>query len=153
MKKLLLIVLLASACAGVSPRAKLVVSHQGIQTLLASVDDSERLLCFGSVTLPVDPSVCSTAAMKVGLTNDRHRSIRRSFVKAFNAQIALGVVIGTWVPGEPLDMSQLLLAVEEIDVQLALMNIKSPDISNFIQSILRWKAEIEKLKSLFGGNL
>ena len=156
MKRLgvLSLVLLAACCASVSPRVQLVTAHQGIQTILATADDSERVLCFGSTALPAVATECSTAAAaQVGLTGERHRAIRRAFVKAYDAQIALGAVITAWVRGQPVDMSTLISAASEIDVQLAQMNVKAPNLGKLIKDLLNWKAEIERIRELFGGGL
>ena len=152
MTRLLVVILLTAACAGVSPRAQLVQTHQGIQTLLASVDDAERIVCFGSTTLPSDPTRCSTpAAQTAGLTDARHRAISRAFVKAFDAQIALGAAIAVWQYGQAMDVSLLESAVAEIDAQLAGMNIAIPALAPMFRRLVEWKAEIARFRLLFGG--
>lgn len=147
-----LILIIGLACSSLSPRAQLVTTHDGVEKLLAAVDDSERILCFGSTTMPAVPTKCTTpAAVAAKLTDDRHVALSRALYKAFSAQVALGKVIQTWVPGQPVDMSMLTSAVAEVDVQLALLDIKAPNLSGLLADILKWKAEIERLRALFGG--
>ena len=145
---------LVASCATMSPRAQAVQTHQGIQTLLASVDDAERVLCFGSTALPPAPSRCTTdAARAAGLTDARHQAISRALVKAFSGQVVVGMAISVWQPGQPLDMSQVDAAAADIDRELAQMNAGIPALAPLLAKAREWVAEINRLKALFKGGL
>lgn len=145
------LVLALSACAS-SPRAKLVQTHQSVQMTLATLDDAERVLCWNTTIPPEDSSRCTTeAARTAGLTTERHRAISRAFVKAYDAQLAIGGVIAVWAPGTPVDFTLIDAAAAEIDAQVRLMNVSLPEIAPLIRRIREWQAEITKIKQLFGG--
>lgn len=149
---LALLLALTLACAGVSPRAQVVQTHQGLQTILASFDDAERQLCFGSTTLPARPNVCSTeVATVVGLTNARHRSIQGALARAYTEQIRLGAVIEAWTPGTPLDMSAAFAIATEVNAQLREMNTAVPDLSRLLSLMEAWIRELSRLKVAGGG--
>jgi len=140
------------ACATMSPRAQAVQTHQGIQTLLAAVDDAERVLCFGSTTLPAQPSRCTTdAARTAGLTDARHQALSRALVKAFAGQVAVGTALTVWRPGRPVDMSEVDAAAVEIDRELAQLRTGIPAIAPLITKAREWIAEVNRLKALFQG--
>jgi hypothetical protein len=154
MKRILIVIAvsLSFACGGMTPRAKLVNSHQSIETLLATVDDAERILCFGSVELPRDPTRCTTdLARQAKLTDEKHRAIRLQFIKAYEAQIRLGRVIATWVPGTQVNMDTAVDAVAEISYQLSEMNSSIPDLSFLIKNVKLWLEELNRMKEVFGG--
>lgn len=149
MRRLLVaLLLLLPACASMSPRAQLVQTHQSIEVLLATLDDAERVLCFGSTILPADPTRCTTsAAVLAGLTTQRHRALRRHFAAAFDAQVRVGAVIATWQPGTTVDMTTAINAAVEVSKQLDEM----ASVSGLIRDAARWLVELNRLKALFGG--
>jgi hypothetical protein len=100
MKRLILLALVLLAACAANPRARLVQTHQGIQTALATLDDAERILCWDATVLPADATRCTTEAARLaGLTDARHQAISRGFIKAYEAQLGLGQVIAVWVLG------------------------------------------------------
>jgi len=140
------------ACATMSPRAQAVQTHQGIQTLLAAVDDAERVLCFGSTTLPAQPSRCTTdAARTAGLTDARHQALSRALVQAFAGQVAVGMALTVWRPGQLVDMSEVDAAAVEIDRELAQLRTGIPALAPLITKAREWIAEVNRLKALFQG--
>lgn len=148
---LLLVSSLAAGCAG-NPRSNLVKTHQGIQTILAALDDAERRLCFGSTTLTATPNQCHTDVAKaVGLTDARHRAIHAALNKGYEAQIHIGAAIALWQPGQTVDMALALQAASEVNSILAAMNVKMPDLTPLLQRAKDWTDQLERLKQLFGG--
>lgn len=149
-----LLLVSAVSCAGVTPRAQLVQTHQAIQTLLASVDDAERTLCFGSTILPTVPTRCTTeAATQAGLTDQRHQAIQGAFNRAYDAQIRLAGVIATWEQGASIDLNLAIAAATEVDAQLDQMNVSFPQLAPLIRNVQRWMAELARLRQLIGGGL
>jgi hypothetical protein len=155
MKRVVVVILavFALSCASMSPRTKLVRSHQSIQILLASVDDAERVLCFGSTVLPARPNQCSTATAKtVGLTDAKHRNIQRLLGQAYDAQIALAdvIVIDAWVPGQPLNLDTLSAVAKELSTEVnSLTGSQLPDLGALIQRVRAWVTEVGVIRASF----
>lgn len=148
---ILLLAVVIAGCAGVTPRAHLVQTHQAVHTLLSSVDDAERVLCFGSTTLPPEPTKCNTAvAAAAGLTDARHQRIQAALVKAYEWQLLLGGIISVWQPGMTVDMTMVLEAIGDIQAELDAMNIGLPDLRPLVLKSAEWIAEVNRLKSQFG---
>lgn len=146
-----LTLIIALACAA-NPRAKLVQTHQGIQTILASMDDMERTFCFGSTVPTATPNRCDTEIAKtIGLTNARHQAISAAFIKAYDAQLQIGAAIAIWQPGQTIDLAVALKAASDVNRILAEMNVKVPDLAGLLLKGQQWSAELQRLKALFGG--
>lgn len=149
---LALFVFVLVACAG-SPRANLVRSHQAAQVTLATIDDTERVLCFGSTTVPaVDANRCTTDAAKAaGLTDLKHQQFHAILNKGYRAQIELADVIDAWTPGTKADMTTLTNVARELqELTATLTNAQLPNLAKLIGQIAAWKAEIDRLRELFG---
>jgi hypothetical protein len=153
MKKLLIVVILFSvACAG-SPRANLVRTHQSVQIALGAVDDAERMLCFGSITLPVNPTHCTTeAARTAGLTDERHKAIQTLLARAQKEQLRIASVISVWKSGDKINFDTIVSLAKAITDQINQMNasVQIPDLAALIQQIRDWVEEINRLKLAFG---
>lgn len=145
------------SCAG-NLRVQLVKAHQSIETALATADDTERIVCFGTKELArvPDPTHCTTAlAVQAGLTDAKHREFHRLLSLAFAAQVRLGPVLQSWQgPGLPADLTEVVALSDQITALARTFNASVPDIGGLIQTVLRWQADLVSLKhSLAGGAL
>lgn len=157
---MLLMVALAGAtligCAG-NLRVTLIKAHQGIETTLATIDDAERVMCFGTATLAQvpDPTRCTTAlAVQAHLTDAKHQQFHRLLARAYADQERLGPVLQSWTgPGLPADLEDVLRLADQITALAREFNAATPDVGNLIQTILRWQSELASIKSALGGGV
>jgi hypothetical protein len=141
----------AAACVG-NLRANLVRSHQAAQITLATIDDTERVLCFGSTVVPTVANHCTTEAAKLaGLNDATHQAIHVVLNKGFRAQIELADAIDAWTPGTKVDLSVLTGVAQQLQQLVGtLTNTQLPDLAKLITQAASWKAEVDRLRELFG---
>lgn len=138
---------LSFACA--SFKVTLVDSYQSTELLLAAVDDSERILCFGSTDVSTlsDTSHCTVATP--GLTDERHQALSRALARAFDAQDRLAPVLKAYQPGQPMpvDLATLQAAASEVAQIIATVDPSSP-IATWLKQANAWLAQVKILIAL-----
>jgi hypothetical protein len=145
---LMLALTLTLACAG-APRARLVQTHQTIQTALAALDDAERRLCWNTIVVPDDATRCTTAAATAaGLTPERHQAISRAFIKAYRAQLVLGDAIALWTQGAVIDLAPIEAAARDLDLAFAGLPATLPSVAPLLTARRDWQRELDRLTTL-----
>ena len=143
-------------CAG-NLRVQLVKSHQAIETSLATIDDAERVVCFGTthVDLAPDPTKCNNAiAATAKLTDAKHQQFHRLLSKAYAAQVRLGPVLQSWTgPGLPADLTEVLAISDQVTALAREFNPSVPNISGLIAEALKWQSQLASIKAALSGGV
>lgn len=144
------------SCAG-NIHVNLIKAHQAIETGLATVDDAERVVCFGTKDLKQvpDPTHCTTAlAVTAKLTDAKHQEFHRLLSKAYDAQARLGPVLQSWTgPGLPADLTEVLALADQVTKLARDFNPSVPDVGAIITDVLKWQSELASLKTALSGGV
>jgi hypothetical protein len=140
------------AGCGATVKELLVASYQGTHTTFAAVDDGERVLCFGSTTLPPVPQRTHCTAGTPGLTDAKHQQISASLVKAFDAEVRLAPVLKLWKQGDPIPTDFTIAQAESANIlALAKAIDPNPKVLAWIANVQSWVDGYAKLAALFNG--
>lgn len=104
MKSLRFVVLaaLVSACASLPVKQKAVVSLQASEMALEASHDAERALCSPNADKTKPIQHCDgSIALKIGLTDAKHKEIAGLYVTAFDAQLKAATALKAWRAGDP----------------------------------------------------
>ena len=109
MKRLILVVLLASAvaCASLPAKQQAVGSLQASETALESAHDIERALCFNVPATEKGTHCTNPVATTIGLTDAKHQQMAVVFSDAFTVVITAGNALKLWQAGQPVPTSVL----------------------------------------------
>lgn len=100
MKRLLIALVLVSACASAPPKQIAAQSLQVSETALAAAQDIERSICFVNPDTERGNHCTNPAAAAVQLTDAVHIKFAQGFSKAFAVQITAALEVQTWKPGQ-----------------------------------------------------
>ncbi len=138
---------LTLGCAG-SFKARLVAAHQGAETALAAVDDTERLLCWNTTTITgftkAQLDHCTTGK----IPDATHQKISAFLIDAFHAQARLAPVIQAIQPNQPVP-ADLTLALADADQIGALVSAAVPAGNPWITQALQWAHTLQSLLGMF----
>lgn len=102
------------SCASLSRKERALKVYQTIHASIASVQDSERLLCLPDATTPTHCT--STLAPKLGLTDAKHQDFNAKLSRAFDLEIKAGLALKAWRAEDPApkELSELSAVGKEI---------------------------------------
>jgi hypothetical protein len=147
-----------TACASLA--VVLTKTYVSVEKSLATVDDGEYDLCFGTH----DPAVITqmTAAQLVhcsspvagpaGLTDARHLQLTRQLKDAFDAQVRLGPILKTWTAGPiPKDLATALSDAAQVNSLAQALDPKAPNVQPFLDDITLWIKDLASIQATITG--
>lgn len=140
-----LLAALAFACGG-SAHVRLIQGHQAFETALETVDDAERLACWGSVTLPADPTTCTLPTADAPVISKKlHHDISIRIRDAFDHQTALVPILKGWTANTvPPDLSSAYSDALQIDMLLRSVGINTGGV---FTAVAKWTKTLQDLQS------
>jgi hypothetical protein len=134
MKRLVLVLVLVSACASLPLKQQAVVSLQASETALEGAHDIERSLCFVSPSTEQGGHCTNPQAATVKLTDATHQKLAGIFAQAFAAEIKGAMALQALQAGQPAPAD---VASYQADIQAILVEAKTldPAASSFIGQI------------------
>jgi hypothetical protein len=154
--KVLALTALLASCASLP--VVLTKTYEMNETALATVDDSEYILCYGTKDISNITGAallhCTSPAAKLAhLTDDLHLQVSKKLNDAFEAQKRLGPVLATWTAGTavPKDLLTTIDDANQVNSLVQALDPKVPDASSLFANLKTWINDLSTLRSKIGG--